>query len=100
MMQGRRVLLLTASIVVLAATAVGPITFEEIGDRAGVRFVLDNNATPLRRQPESVIAGLGLLDYDGDGYLDIYFVNGAGMPSLIKGRGQKNRLFHNNGNLT
>lgn len=84
-----------------AATAVGPITFEEIATRAGVRFVTDNSATPHKEQPESLVAGVALLDYDGDGYLDIYFVNGAGMPSLVKdGARHKNRLFHNNGNLT
>src|SRR5882762_7505492 len=34
-------------------------------------------------------------------YLDIYLVNGAGMPSLAKeGPQHKNRLFHNNGDLT
>ena len=31
-----------------------------------------------------MVAGVGLLDYDGDGYLDIYFVNGAAIPSLKK----------------
>jgi hypothetical protein len=35
----------------------------------------------------------------GDGYLDIYFVNGAEMPSLLKrGPQYRNRRFHNNGN--
>ena len=44
---------------------------------------------------------MALFDYDGDGYLDIYFVNGAEMPSLIKRAPQyRNRLYHNNGNLT
>lgn len=98
----RRTLVVCAvSIVLAASAAVAPITFEEVAERGGVRFVLDNNATPLRRQPESVIAGVALLDYDGDGFLDIYFVNGAGMPSLAKeGPRHKNRLFHNNRNLT
>ena len=43
------------------------------------------------------MAGVGLLDYDNDGYLDVYFVNGAAIPSLKK-EGPKywNRLFHNN----
>jgi hypothetical protein len=46
-------------------------------------------------------AGVALFDYDGDGLLDIYLVNGAEMPSLEKtGPKYYNRLFHNNGNGT
>jgi len=62
-----------------------------------VNFVLNNSATPNKNQPESVVGGVALLDYDGDGYLDIYFVNGAAIPSLQKDGPQfKNRLYHNN----
>ena len=44
-----------------------------------------------------MVAGVGLLDYDGDGYLDIYLVNGAAVPSLQKETPVYwNRLFHNN----
>jgi hypothetical protein len=46
-------------------------------------------------------AGVALFDYDGDGLLDIYLVNGAEMPSLMKtGSKYYNRLFHNNGDGT
>ncbi|MBV9266592.1 MAG: CRTAC1 family protein [Acidobacteriaceae bacterium] len=46
-------------------------------------------------------AGVALLDYDGDGLLDIYLVNGAEMPSLKKaGPKYFNRLFRNNGDGT
>lgn len=84
-----------------AAGSTGPITFEEIAKKAGVVFVSHNGATPEKHQPEPMLAGVALFDYDGDGYLDIYFVNGAGMPSLVKdGERHKNRLLHNNGNLT
>ena len=31
-----------------------------------------------------MVAGVAIFDYDGDGYPDFYFVNGAGMPSLEK----------------
>ncbi len=99
----RLVVLLCVAVLCLAAaaTALGPIAFEEIAARAGVRFVTDNSATPHKEQPESLVAGVALFDYDGDGYLDIYFVNGAGMPSLVKdGARHKNRLFHNNRDLT
>ena len=44
-----------------------------------------------------MVAGVALLDYDGDGYLDIYLVNGAAIPSLTKDSPVYwNRLFHNN----
>ena len=79
----------------------GPIAFEEITERAGVRFVSDNSPTPRKQQPQGLIAGVAVFDYDGDGFLDLYFVNGANISSLKKdGLQFKNRLFHNNGNLT
>jgi hypothetical protein len=97
-----RILWLGAPIAMLAAAAaVAPITFEDIADRAGVKFVTENGASPARRQPEGLVAGVAMLDYDGDGYLDLYFVNGGAMPSLQKdGPKFKNRLYRNNGNLT
>ena len=85
----------------LGSAVLGPITFEEIAGRAGVHFTIDSSPTPLRHQPETMPGGVALFDYDGDGYLDIYFVNAAEMPSLVKrGPQYRNRLYHNNGNLT
>ncbi|HUB79373.1 MAG TPA: CRTAC1 family protein [Bryobacteraceae bacterium] len=89
------------SCLAVGSLAVGPITFEEISSKAGVHFILDSSPTPLRHQPEVMPGGVALFDYDGDGYLDLYFVNAADMPSLAKTGPQfSNRLYHNNGNLT
>ena len=84
-----------------AVTALGPITFEDIAQKAGITFVLDNSATPNKNQPESMPGGVALIDYDNDGLLDIYFVNAAVMPSLRKESPKFwNRLYHNNGDGT
>lgn len=78
-------------------TTPATIRFEDIAAKAGVRFVTQNSPTPDKHQIESVAGGVALLDYDGDGYLDIYLVNGAAIPSLRKeSPAYWNRLFHNN----
>jgi enediyne biosynthesis protein E4 len=78
-------------------SAPGPIEFEDIAGKAGLHFVTQNSPTPNKNQIETMVAGVALLDYDGDGYLDIYLVNGAAIPSLKKeSPAYWNRLFHNN----
>ena len=46
------------------------------------------------------MAGVALLDYDGDGWLDIYAVNGATCQPREDGPGDWNRLFRNHGDGT
>jgi hypothetical protein len=75
----------------------GPIRFEEVAQRAGLHYVAANSSTENKNQPQTMLAGVALLDYDGDGYLDIYLVGGADIPSLVKNSPLYwNRLFHNN----
>src|SRR5450432_3499220 len=75
----------------------GPIRFEEIAERSGLKFVTNSSPTPNKNLPETMLAGVALLDYDNDGYLDVYLVNGAAIPSLKKDSPKYwNRLFHNN----
>ena len=62
----------------LPASTEGPIVFEEIAGRSGLSFVSDSSPTPNKNQPETMVAGVGLLDYDSDGYLDVLLVNGEG----------------------
>jgi hypothetical protein len=73
------------------------IRFENVAGKAGVNFITRNSPTPNKNQVETMVAGVGLLDYDGDGWLDIYLVNGAAIPSLQKeSPAYWNRLYRNN----
>src|SRR5882724_13057518 len=88
---------LTVTIVIGAQTDKNSIRFEDITSRSGLDFVTDSSPTPNKNQPETMISGIGLIDYDNDGYLDIFLINGAAIPSLRKESPKYyNRLFHNN----
>ena len=74
-----------------------PIRFEN-RTSSGVNFILNNGTTEDKPVIDSVLGGVALLDFDNDGYLDIFFTNGAGIPSLNKTDGTfYNRLYRNNG---
>lgn len=90
-------LIVLGTAALLAQSVSGPIVFEEIAQRSGLVFVTDSSPTPNKNQPETMVAGVALFDYDNDGYLDVYVVNGAAIPSLEKESPKYwNRLYHNN----
>jgi hypothetical protein len=73
------------------------IQFENRQKQSGVTFVLDNGTTPDKPIIDGVLGGVALLDYDNDGYLDVFFTNGARIPSLTKDSPDFfNHLYHNN----
>ncbi|MGA9039810.1 MAG: CRTAC1 family protein [Terriglobales bacterium] len=93
--------LLALATLALAAGSAGPIRFEEIAVHSGLIFTTHSSPTPNKNQPETMVGGVGIIDYDNDGFPDIFLVNGAAIPSLQKDDPKfKNRLFHNNGDLT
>jgi len=78
--------------------ATGPVIFQDISEKAGVthwahkmgdaekKFILETDGS-----------GVGLIDYDNDGWLDIYFVNGSTFKALDgKETPPHAALFHNN----
>jgi len=73
------------------------IRFEDVTSQSHLQFITDSCLTPNKNQVETMVGGVGLIDYDNDGYMDIFFVNGAAIPSLKKESPKYyNRLFHNN----
>jgi hypothetical protein len=83
---------------VAVAAPVERITFQDVASRAGIAFVLQDSASPAKRQIETMVGGVAIFDYNNDGKPDIYFVNGAQQPDLVKsGPAFYNRLYRNNG---
>ena len=77
------------------------IVFENVLKQSKIHFELKNSISPNRYSIETMTGGVALFDYDNDGLLDIFFTNGAAIPSLNKTDASfSNRLFHNNGDGT
>ena len=77
------------------------IQFENIVERLKIGFKEKNSVSPERYSIETMTGGVAVFDYNNDGWLDIFFVNGAAIPSLGKADSSYwNRLYRNNGDLT
>jgi enediyne biosynthesis protein E4 len=75
-----------------------PIVFSDITKLAGLDKFLHRAGSPDKKTIlETVGSGVALLDYDNDGWLDIFLLNGSTMAAL-KGKENPPRamLFHNN----
>jgi hypothetical protein len=76
----------------------GPIIFQDVAAKAGLTSWHHVAGTPAKRLIlEAKGPGVCLLDYDNDGWLDIYFVNGSTYDALAgKAEPPHAALFHNN----
>ena len=84
------------------------VTFDDITAKAGITFKHTMGASELTSLVESTGVGCAFLDYDNDGWMDIYLVNG-GVLSGLGETGTNNataptrcsdRLYHNRGDGT
>lgn len=73
-----------------------PPIFAEAAADAGVTFVHETGATGNKHNPETMGAGVAWLDYDGDGWQDLYVIQSGPFPPR-SGEGSPNRLFRNLG---
>jgi enediyne biosynthesis protein E4 len=83
-----------------AVSALSPIRFREVAQQSGLDFVLHNNPTPRKHMIETMAGGLAAFDYNNDGKVDIFFTNGAAIPSFKKDSPKFfNRLYRNDGGM-
>jgi hypothetical protein len=81
-----------------------PVRYVDVTVTSGLHFLHRNSATPSKFLIETMTGGVALFDYDNDGWLDVFFVNGAKLkenqtdtePLEKPGPEFWNRLFRNN----
>jgi enediyne biosynthesis protein E4 len=89
---------LVLSFLATTTIMVDPIQFQ---DSPAPRFVTYTGRTARKYLPQTMGGGVAVFDYNNDGLLDIFVVNGATMPGLLKdGPQYSDRLFRNNGDGT
>ena len=74
------------------------IRFADIASEAGLGSAVNvfGSATEKKFLIEEMGSGVAFFDYDHDGWLDIFLVNGSSFEGFPKGREPTSYLFHNN----
>jgi hypothetical protein len=75
-------------------------TFSDIAPSAGIHFKHMNGSPEKNYIFEAKGGGVCLLDYDNDGWLDIYFVNGNTLEDIQRGVNHTSALYHASGDGT
>jgi len=71
-----------------------PVTFTDVAAQAGLTTPLISGAENRRYIIESMGTGVAFLDFDDDGWLDVYLVNGSRLENVAPA--PTNRLYRNN----
>ncbi|MCL4202860.1 MAG: VCBS repeat-containing protein [Pirellulaceae bacterium] len=74
-----------------------PIQLSDMTARTGITFQHTDGSSGRYYIIEAMSAGLALFDYDGDGLIDVYFLNGAPLRGAELDRPPRNALYRNLG---
>src|SRR5688572_26809576 len=74
------------------------VTFENVAASAGVTFKNINGASPDKYLAETMGSGGVLFDYDSDGWVDLFLVDGGSLADPAVNAKARHRLFRNAGN--
>jgi len=77
-----------------------PILFEDITQQAGIDFRHTNGASPDKHIVETMGSGGLFLDYDNDGWLDVFLVDGGSLADPQAAARARHRLYRNRRNGT
>ena len=87
----------TPSLFSAAGAVVSTAAFEEISaSRSGIAWRHVSGRSPMAHLPETVGAGCAFVDYDNDGWMDIYLVNSGPCDFYEPSPPLRNALYHNN----
>jgi hypothetical protein len=75
-----------------------PVVFTDVSVEAGLARALNISGSPTNKQflLEEMGCGVALFDYDNDGWLDIFLVNGRSLDPSLRDRNPTSYLFRNN----
>jgi hypothetical protein len=82
-----------------ADAADSPIRFRDVTAQSGIDFVHSHGGSGRKYIVETVTAGLATFDYDNDGLIDIYFLNGRPLAGTKADGQPRNRLYRNLGGM-
>jgi enediyne biosynthesis protein E4 len=79
------------------SSSANPVTFVDVAKSTGIAFRHDNAASPEKYLVETMGSGCGWIDYDQNGLLDLYLVNGAATKIHTPKHPLTSVLYRNNG---
>ena len=82
------------------AASAAQVQFVDVGQSAGLRFHHYSGASPEKYVIETMGSGAAFLDYDNDGWLDIFLVNVGEVPGHPAPGPVRHALYHNQGDGT
>jgi hypothetical protein len=83
-------------------------TFADVTAQSKIKFFCSSSHTAQKYLLEAMVGGVAIFDYDGDGRMDLFFVNGAALQDPMPPGAEPdksdsrywNRLYRNNGDGT